>query len=78
MSDMYFLLTAIGVVCFDSRLGTLDPDQPEDSEARRFIKAVNSAFMGIHKTTFLWELYSRLPKSKTIDQLYDDLDIIWE
>ena len=38
-------LESIAAIFLDTRLGTLDPSLPDDSEARRFIKAVN-VFLG--------------------------------
>ena len=70
-------ISAIGVVIFATRLGTLDADLSPDSEAQRFVDAANLAFDTIHKTTMYWPLHKK-KNTKAWHQLCESLDYIWE
>ena len=78
LSVLYILISfsAIGVLCFDSRLGLLDQMVGNDSENVRLIQAVKGAFRGHHRALMLEKVYERVPNAPTMRRLFDDLDTI--
>ena len=71
------LLSAIGVVCFDSRLGTLEMDQSQNSEVKHLCAAVGRSLDGIYRSLFLADLYKKIPNAPTMRRLFDNLDYIF-
>ena len=54
---MFCLLTAIGTVCFNERLGCLQEKIEPGSETDRMITAVQEAFQALQKTSFAFPSY---------------------
>ena len=65
----------MGVVCFDTRLGILNPSLPAGSRAHQFIGVVEDIADGLLWTHVLWPYYKRVP-SKLYKQLGRHLDRI--
>lgn len=72
---MYVLFVAIGVVCFDQRIGALDMD---NTDCMGFIKAVNGTFTALHKYFLTSFLHSKGIVTRNWRDLVEYFDTIWE
>ena len=70
-------ISAIGVVIFDKRIGTLDGELEPDSEAQKFISAANSALDGLFQTAMFWSIHKN-KKTKVWREFCTSMDYIWE
>ena len=71
------MFTAIGVVCFDTRLGAQQVNLQPSTDAYKLIKAIVGAFDGLLQTTLYWPLH-RNGKTKTWHKFREDLDMVWK
>ena len=71
------LFAAIGIFCFDAKLGALRSSHDVNSESQLFIKAATEGFDAIHKLFFNFPFYMYF-NTPTYKKFCRNLDLIME